>query len=261
MSRDLGERARGHARRLGTNVFWEFREVWDGVAGAMGRLAAQLDGAGAPSLEEVFRQLQLEPVHLPFRAIFADGLTVAVMDGVATRTQLRELERRFMAFLRAIAAATGVDGDPAPIAAELRDGAERAFVGMAISRGGRRFRDRRRRAGGRDAARSRGHRARPRRETTGSTAEIARRCWPWMALSHTGALAPGADVAATSLAWYDELRLPSALVGGLHDTGFGEGEAWAVTDQVRVLLALPRPSAMRGSARVAAGRLSRRGWR
>ena len=30
----------------------------------------------------------------------------------------------------------------------------------------------------------------------------------WMALSHTGALAPGADVAATSLAWYDELRLP-----------------------------------------------------
>ena len=76
-----------------------------------------------------------------------------------------------------------------------------------------------------------------------------------MALSHTGALAPGADVAATSLAWYDELRLPSALVGGLHDTGFGEGEAWAVTDQVRILLALPRPSSMRGSARVAAGRL------
>jgi hypothetical protein len=77
----------------------------------------------------------------------------------------------------------------------------------------------------------------------------------WMAFSHAGALAPGADVAATSLAWYDELRLPSALVGGLHDTGFGEGEAWAVTDQVRVLLALPRPSAMRGTTTVATARL------
>jgi hypothetical protein len=44
-------------------------------------------------------------------------------------------------------------------------------------------------------------------------------------------------------------------VAGLHDTGFGEGDAWAITDDVRVLLALPRPSGMRGSARVVAARL------
>jgi hypothetical protein len=77
----------------------------------------------------------------------------------------------------------------------------------------------------------------------------------WVTLSQTGGLAPGADVAATSLAWYDELRVPGALVAGLHDTGFGEGDAWAITDDVRVLLALPRPSEMRGSARVVAARL------
>ena len=65
------------------------------------------------------------------------------------------------------------------------------------------------------------------------------------------------DVAATSLAWYDELRLPGALVAGLHDTGFGEGDAWAITDDVRVLLALPRPSAIRGSARVVASAAAR----
>ena len=199
-------------------------------------------------------QLQLEPVHLPFRAIFADGLTVAVMDGVATRTQLRELERRFMAFLRAIAAATGVDGDPAPIAAELRDRAERAFVGMAISEEDADFATV-------AAALAAGTPLDPEdiehdpERRHGLDRRDRAALLAWMALSHTGALAPGADVAATSLAWYDELRLPSALVGGLHDTGFGEGEAWAVTDQVRVLLALPRPSAMRGSARVAAGRL------
>jgi hypothetical protein len=44
-------------------------------------------------------------------------------------------------------------------------------------------------------------------------------------------------------------------VAGLHDTGFGEGEAWAITDQVRVLLALPRPSAMRGPAKQVPARL------
>src|SRR4029077_2697498 len=77
----------------------------------------------------------------------------------------------------------------------------------------------------------------------------------WLSLSRTGELARGADVAATSLAWYDELRLPVALVGGLHDTGFGEGEGWSVTDRVRVLLALPRPSMMRGPAKTLPSRL------
>ena len=68
----------------------------------------------------------------------------------------------------------------------------------------------------------------------------------WLALSRTGELAPGADVAATSRAWYDELRLPGALAAGLREAGLDEGEAWTVADQVRVLLTLPRPSELRG---------------
>jgi hypothetical protein len=77
----------------------------------------------------------------------------------------------------------------------------------------------------------------------------------WLALGRTGGLAPGADIAATSLAWYDDLRMPTALVTGLHATGFGEGEAWAIADQVRVLLALPRPSSLHRPARTADARL------
>ncbi len=67
-----------------TNVFWEFRDIWDGVSGQWARLAARLAGAGVQSLDDALRELQLEPIHGPFRAIFADGLTVAVLDGVAT---------------------------------------------------------------------------------------------------------------------------------------------------------------------------------
>jgi hypothetical protein len=233
----------------GTHVFWEFREVWDGVAGQWARLAARLGGAGVPSLDDALRGLQLEPIHTPFRAIFADGLTVAVMDGVATGDQLDELERRFAAFLAAIAVGTGVDGDPAPIAAEIRDRAERAFVGMAVSAEDAEFA-----AVAADADLEPEDATDPDREHGLDRRERAT-LLAWVALSGTGALAPNADVAATSLAWYDELRLPGALVAGLHDTGFGEGEAWAVTGQVRVLLALPRPSATRGSARTAAARL------
>ena len=93
----------------------------------------RLAGAGVQSLDDALRELQLEPIHGPFRAIFADGLTVAVLDGVATSAQLDELERRVVAFLSAVAEATGVDGDPAAIAKRIRARAQRAFVGMAVS--------------------------------------------------------------------------------------------------------------------------------
>ncbi len=77
----------------------------------------------------------------------------------------------------------------------------------------------------------------------------------WLALSETGRLAARDKPAATSLAWYDELRMPGALVAGLHDVGLDEGAAWAIADRVRVLLALPRPSTIGAPARTAPARL------
>ena len=49
----------------------------------------------------------------------------------------------------------------------------------------------------------------------------------WLALSTIGALAPGADVAATSAAWSDELRLAPVLAAGWRSAGLDESEAWA----------------------------------
>src|SRR4029079_9754957 len=77
----------------------------------------------------------------------------------------------------------------------------------------------------------------------------------WLALSRMGALAPGADVPATSAAWFDELRLAPVLAGGFRRSDLSEGEAWAAADLVRVLLALPPPSSLplrgrRGDARL-----------
>ena len=204
-----------------THVFWEFREVRDGSAGQWARLAARLGGAAVPSLDEAMRELQLEPVHRPFRSLFAGGLVGAVLDGDATPMQLDELERRHATFLAAIAEATGVTGDPAGVAATTRGRMERAFRGPTVPE------DRMDRAA----------------------------MFVWLALSRIGELAPRADVAATSRAWYDELRLSGPLAGGLREASLDEGEAWAVADLVRVLLALPRQSGLRGPAPTADGRL------
>jgi hypothetical protein len=206
-------------------VYWEFREVRDGSAGQWARLATKLGETEVPSVDDALRELQLQPVHRPFRAIFADGLVRSVLDGTATHPQLDALERRYAGFLAAIAEATGVTGDPAAIATGTRARTERVFAGPD------RPTDQRDRAA----------------------------LLVWLGLARTGALAAGADVAATSEAWYDELRLPGALATGLHEAGFDEAEAWSVADLVRVLLALPRPSTVRGPARSRDSRLLE-GW-
>ncbi len=207
----------------GGHVFWEFREVWDGVAGQWARLAERLAGTGVRSLDNSFRELQLEPVHRPLRAIFTDGQVRAVLDREASPAQVKDLERRFGAFLTAVTDATGVSGDAAALAAAARQRLARTFADTSLIDG----LDRRDRAV----------------------------LLVWLALARMGELAPGSDVPATSRAWYDELRLPGALAAGLREAGLDEADAWAVTDLVRVLLALPRPSGLRGPARTADGRL------
>jgi hypothetical protein len=90
-------------------------------------LAARLDRTEVPSIDDALRELQLEPVHQPFRAIFAKGLVRAVLDGAATGPQLDDLERRYAAFLTALAKATGITGDPLALAAATRTRTERVF--------------------------------------------------------------------------------------------------------------------------------------
>ena len=77
----------------------------------------------------------------------------------------------------------------------------------------------------------------------------------WTLLSALGALPTGADPAATSRAWYDELRFAPVVATGLRERGLDEAEAWSVADLVRVLLDLPRPGTLRGSAKTLDARL------
>lgn len=195
------------------HVFWEFREVPDGTSGQWRRLAERLGGAGVPSLEAALRDLQLEPIHVPLREVFAGSEVAAVLDGTAGEAELTVLEARLAAFLEAIATATGVTGDAAALAAEIRTRTETGFAAAG------------------DLARD------DRAALLG-----------WLALSHTGRLGPGADVAATSAAWFDEFRLAPIVAAGLHGAGLDEAGAWAATDLLRVLLHLPRPSGIVGRA-------------
>ena len=202
------------------HVFWEVREIHDGTSGQWRRLAERLAGAGVPSLEGTLRDLQLEPVHAPVRAVFDDGHVAAVLDGTATEADHDRLRDRFVNVLEAVARATGVAGatEPAGLASSVRDRTRAGFTASAA-------------------------------EGLSRTDRAA--LLGWLALSRLGALAPGADPAATSAAWFDELRLGPVIAHGFRTAGLDEGAAWAATDTIRVLLWLPRPSEIttRGAAR------------
>jgi hypothetical protein len=73
----------------------------------------------------------------------------------------------------------------------------------------------------------------------------------WLGLARTGELAAGADVAATSEAWYDELRLPGALAAGC-TMGFDEVRFWWRTSSGSCLpFHVRRPFGVRRGAKIA----------
>jgi len=79
-------------------------------------------------LADALRGVQLEPVHGPLRAVFADGRAAALIDGSATRAQLDALEGRFAGFLAAIAEATArEEGKPEGALPKIVEGRVNGF--------------------------------------------------------------------------------------------------------------------------------------
>ena len=197
------------------HVFWEFRNLHDGVAGQWRRLADRLGGAGVPSIDEALRELQLEPVHEPLRALVAGPLGGLVREGASADQGARAALTRFA---DAVRTATGTTGDA---------GGYTSATEARLERLARLTAD----AGDEPAA------ADPWRR-----AVLA----GWAILEPLGRLAPGAIVGPTSRAWFDELRLGQALAAGLRAAGLDEGAAWTAVERVRLLVALPRPSNVGG---------------
>ncbi len=244
------------------HVFWEFREVADGSAGQWRRLAEQLGGRGVPALEAALRELQLEPVHAPLRALFADRHVAAILDGNATEADLDALEQRLAAVLAAVGESTGVPGDPVETATAIRREAAAVYPAAAAilipATGETDTKAEKAAKAATSATKAKAANGRSSPTTdAGSPSSLEDRAalLGWLVLSRLGALAPGADVAATSAAWYDELQLAPVVAGGFRSAGLGEGAAWAVADTIRMLLALPRPSTIRGRGRQADLRL------
>ncbi len=226
-----------------THVFADFRDVVDGPARQWARLAERLAGRPVPSVEAALAELQLEPVHEALRGLLRDGALVRLVDAAssaqakgtspsggrgkaaarAIAADLSVVRTAETAFLAAVRDATGTDGDPERIA---RTAVSRLVAILQLAQ----------------------------IEEPGPRRELALLVG-WALLEPMGGLARGAMVGPTSRAWFDELRLGPVIAGMLRDVGLPEDEAWAATEGLRTLLALPRASNIGRPARRRAERL------
>ncbi len=113
------------------HVFTDFRVVADNTLQQYRQIAAQLEGRGIPSIDEALRELYVQPVLVPFKAlvnakVFDDLLELRIVEPEQEPDVdlLDEVEQNIVALLEGIVSFTGeraVDADDAKIIEVTKD--------------------------------------------------------------------------------------------------------------------------------------------
>lgn len=114
-------------------VFLDFREV---SGPGYAELAWMLGGKGVPSIELALRELHLQPVHMPFRAL-VNGDRLRHLRELSPENQaeyLDELEPQITTFLKAAQSYAGIEtGDAAATTTAIRSDLETVYEQLAVS--------------------------------------------------------------------------------------------------------------------------------
>ncbi len=223
------------------HVFLDFRQVQD-RDGRYARIAAHLNGRGAPSVEGAMRDLELQPILQPFRALInaetlyrlteardADNAQIipGLLDEIATRAQAAYAAAA--AFAQQTPAAAGPACDPSAIAAEIRRRAQavladfvRADFVREVSAAGD--------ANDRNALRD------------GLPADVA--SWlaglVWLFVSRIGATLTDTDESAAGRSLLDEWRLSVLIADALRQIGLDDGATARALALVKTLMSHQR---------------------
>jgi glycosidase len=75
------------------HVFTGFREVQDDEWGQYANLVSYLEGRGVPRIDEVLKEIFLQPIHRPFRELVNQGFLRWVIDNLPDPKSTREVEK------------------------------------------------------------------------------------------------------------------------------------------------------------------------
>jgi glycosidase len=202
------------------NVFLNFREVQDNEAGQYAQVTADLHGRGAPSIDDALREIRMQPVRDPFKALVNAGMIRRLITARVTEPDthpdaalLNEVERLLERLLTAIKHNTNGAGDPAMIARDLRRVVASA---LQLPNLAQRFLI--------TAPRALAATMYLRKRLDADPA-LWGSLFGWVFVHALGRIVPPADVAQQSRSWIDEWALRRSLAETLQDLGVSESAA------------------------------------
>ncbi len=210
------------------HVFLDVRVVQDDERELYRRAAAALNGRGVPSVDELLREMALEPVLTPFKRLFDPVLLRALLDvsapasgQAAQQALLDDAKERMAALLSAVNAFGGGQGDAAALAAASRRELQ-AILGLGS-------------LAGTVSARSAAHKAVRYLDIRRDDLAFWGVLLGWWSVHSLGRVLAGPAPQVQSRAWIDEWLLGRAIAQALGELGLDQAAAWHSVAVIRIL--------------------------
>ncbi len=223
------------------HVFMDFREVWDNERQHYAQVAAHLNGAGTPSVEEVLKEVASRPV----RELFADLVNAETFRRLIEQVGqpadrqtdlLNEVEQKMTRLLRGVALiANGEVGpdDARRIPAVARDVRAQLETLLHLPVQEARRLSRRWRKYHRELVQLKAR--------LSDDPPLLWGClFGWLFVHALGRMAVEGDAIQQSCTWIDEWRLGKVVAETLQGLGLDEGTAWRTVAVIKVLTAHQR---------------------
>jgi hypothetical protein len=109
------------------HVFIDFREIRDNQWNHYAQIAHELNGRGVPSIEGIFKEMLLQPLHEAFKKLVDANMFHGLMEARVTQAQVQlneklmdEIEKKMVNLLEKVKELSGGGEDEVPIAREVR---------------------------------------------------------------------------------------------------------------------------------------------
>jgi glycosidase len=213
------------------HVFMDFREIRDNQWQPYGQIANYLNGTGVPHVEEVLKEILLQPIQHAFKELVNVGTFHRLMEARITRSDGRpdqglmdEMGEKMSSLLREAKRLSGGTEDEISTVREIRQKLQAILCLPAL------------------ASRFPWPESKADKRVPGYLQEKLNDApstwgilWSWLFVHVLGGVVSQADFAEISRSWMDEWRLGKTIASVLRDLGLEEETAWRSVTLIKLL--------------------------
>jgi hypothetical protein len=213
------------------HVFVDFREVRDNQWQQYAQIANYLNGRGVPQVEDILKEILLQPIQQALRELVDTGAFTRLMEARVTRSDgqpdqglMSEMEQKVSNLLREAKRLSGGIEDEMALAREMRPKLEAILCLPTLAS---RFPWTGSKAGKTVAEYL--------QENLNDAPPTWGILWSWLFVHALGRVVGQADFMELSRSWIDEWRLGKTIAVVLRDLGLEEEAAWRSVGLIKLL--------------------------